>query len=147
TGGATTGATGGLAFFDSIVGSSATTNRLIGPNATTKWKLTGSNVGTVGSVAYSGFANLQGGTGADTFTLVNPGAGVSGTIDGGAGSDLLVALNATNTWTLTGMNAGTLNGQAFAGMENLTGGTGNDNFIFINSGSGVTGTITGNGGS
>src|SRR5438552_1537434 len=65
-GGATTGATGGLAFFDSIVGSSAATNRLIGPNATTKWKLTAPNAGTVGSVAYSGFANLRGGTGADT---------------------------------------------------------------------------------
>src|SRR5207245_1027985 len=56
--------------------------------------------------------------------------------------DTYIAPNFTNTWNITAVNGGTLGTTPFSGMENLTGGTGNDTFKFSN-GMGVTGTISG----
>ena len=66
-------------------------------------------------------------------------------LDAGLGNDTLVGADTVNSWTLTGANTGTLNGQLFADIENLVGGAEADTFIF-EAGGHVTGTIDGGGG-
>jgi Ca2+-binding RTX toxin-like protein len=156
---------------------------LIGPNANSVWNITGAGSGTVGTVTFTGMANLTGGSAADTFTLAN-GASVSGKIDGGAGtdtlkysytsavtvnwaaltatgagsianfeglvggsstSDTLIGPNSANAWTVATANAGKVNTFTFSGVENLTGGSANDNFV-LGRGIGVAGQIDGGAG-
>jgi hypothetical protein len=63
----------------------------------------------------------------------------------------LIGSNASNTWTLTDPNVGTLSGPAVYGrvsfydVPNLTGGTDSDTFMFLNGG-GITGDLDGAGG-
>ncbi len=59
----------------------------------------------------------------------------------------LIGSNSTNTWTLSSVNAGSLNSSAivFSGFGNLTSGTGNNTFNFGTSGS-LTGTLSLNAG-
>src|SRR5205814_2021544 len=64
---------------------------------------------------------------------------------GGAGTDTLTGPSVDTTWNLTGPNSGTVAGIAFAGMENLTGGTAVDTFRLQGAGS-SGGTINGGGG-
>jgi Ca2+-binding RTX toxin-like protein len=64
------------------------TNTLIGPNAVNTWKILGANYGSVAGITFTGFGNLTGGSGLDVF-LFNPGASLTGTIDGGGGGDWL----------------------------------------------------------
>jgi hypothetical protein len=67
------------------------------------------------------------------------------------GSVSLIGSDAFNTWEITGQNAGTLNSSqsfatlTFSNVQNLTGGTGADTFVFAD-GAGVDGTIDGGGG-
>ncbi len=56
----------------------------------------------------------------------------------------LVGANTTNTWSITGTNAGTVNAFAFSGVGYLTGGTGMDVFVF-GAGATLTGVINGGG--
>jgi PKD domain/RTX calcium-binding nonapeptide repeat (4 copies) len=86
-------------------------------------------------------ANINGGADNDRFVIAT-GIVFDGTIDGGTGVDTLVGGNTANTWKLTGSNSGTLNGSAFTGIENPTGGTNSDAFQF-QPGGGVTGLING----
>jgi hypothetical protein len=72
----------------SLVGSSATTNSLIGPNIATSWTISGTNAGTVGSLPFSGFENLTGGSAADTFAFTGAGS-ISGNLNGGSGVNTL----------------------------------------------------------
>jgi CHAT domain-containing protein len=59
-------------------------------------------------------------------------------------SSTLVGKDEANTWNITGNNQGRVSGINFSDFQNLTGGTGNDTFIFSD---GVTvSTITDNGG-
>jgi hypothetical protein len=107
---------------------------------------------------------IDGGMGGNTFTVLalpfntvdlNTGGGndtvnvqtTSGNlvVNGQGGTNTLVGPNASEAWNLTGTNSGTVAGVSFSGFENLTGGTGNDLFVFSN-GQGVTGTITGGSG-
>jgi len=103
-----------------------------------------------------------GGGGADTFNL---NSSFTGTISGAAGNDVFNFTTGTtygslvggggtdtlfggsgglNSWSITGTNAGTLNGQSFSEMENLTGTGVTDNFTF--NGGTLSGTIDGAGG-
>jgi hypothetical protein len=72
----------------------AGTNLLVGPNGTTSWDITGPNAGTLkGSllpsvVRFTGMQSLRGGVGADTFLMHTSGK-VTGTIDGGGGTNTL----------------------------------------------------------
>jgi Ca2+-binding RTX toxin-like protein len=137
-----TGIDGTWSSLMAFVGNSGST--LIGPNATTSWSVTGPNSGTVGSTPFSGFADLTGGTGNDTFTISTTG-GVTGLIDGGAGTNTLVSPNQTTAWTINGSNGGTMGSVSFADMANLKGGTGSDTFAFQGSGW-VSGSVNGGGG-
>jgi hypothetical protein len=60
---------------------------LIGTDAPATWVLKNTNAGTVAGITFTGFANLTGGAGADTFQLGL--RGVTGTIDGGGGVNSL----------------------------------------------------------
>ena len=220
---------GGYQNIQSIVGSSATTDTLIGPGTNSTWQLTGTDSGTIGSIAFSSIENLTGGSGNDTFSFLSKGAvsqidggggtneldysqfinGVSvnlatglatatstikniqmvlgsagndtltggasastlsgdggiDTLNGGSGNTtILVAINQrvgtvvtggsgtttlvgsarSNAWNISGSNMGALNGITFSGVQNLTGGTRADQFIFQSGGS-ISGSIVGGG--
>jgi Ca2+-binding RTX toxin-like protein len=79
---------GGLANIQNFVGGPGPANTLIGPNTSTTWILTGADSGTVNAVTFRGFQNLIGGTAADTFVL-QAGGSVSGSVDGGGGTNAL----------------------------------------------------------
>jgi hypothetical protein len=65
---------------------------------------------------------------------------------GGSGSNSLTGANPANTWNITGTNSGNITGTvAFTAFATLTGGSGNDVFVF-SAGAGVSGTITGKAG-
>ena len=106
------------------------------------------------AITYSGIHSLvvNGGMGANTFMAESTAAGEHVTIMGGSGTNTLVGPNSTNTWDITGMNAGRLTSAVlltavvFSSVQDLTGGTGADTFIFEN-GDGITGNIVGGGGS
>jgi hypothetical protein len=88
--------------------------------------------------------NAGGGTNKFAATSIPPSTAV--TLTGGSGSNTLVGPNTTNTWDITGTNAGTLDGTVtFSSIQNLTGGSGLDAFIF-SAGQTVTGKIDGGGG-
>ena len=73
------------------------------------------------------------GAGEDSLTMasLDPSFTAPVSFEGGNGYDTLVGLDATNTWTISGDNAGALNSQVnYSGVENLTGGNGQDDFLF-----------------
>jgi Bacterial Ig-like domain (group 3)/Right handed beta helix region len=103
----------------------------------------GAPVNTLDYSSYAGSVaiNLQAKTAtaiSGTWTNVQSfiGTGTTGALDGA---------NANSTWSITGVNAGTVGAYSFAGFPNLTGGTGNDDFKFISPGA-LSGTINGGGG-
>src|SRR5262249_1946049 len=67
------------------------------------------------------------------------------TLNGGTGSNTLIGPNAPSSWTLTGLDAGTLNQVSFSSIQNLVGGTATDLFS-VQAGAGLDGSITGGGG-
>ncbi|MGB9428303.1 MAG: hypothetical protein WCC11_00245, partial [Gammaproteobacteria bacterium] len=83
--------------------------------------------------------------GTDTATGTGGISGITSLTGTTSGSNLttLIGTNANNVWTITGTNAGNLNGSfTFVNVENLTGGSGNDSFVFDN-GALVTGIVDG----
>src|SRR5690606_23668510 len=76
-------------------------------------------------------SSADGGGGDDTFDVAN--GIVIAQLDGGAGSDVLKLLGAgAATYTLTGPNAGTLNGNVpFSNVENLIGTAAADTFNLL----------------
>jgi filamentous hemagglutinin family protein len=89
----------------------------------------------------TGNTTANGGAGNDTFTIVGPLTGTV-TLDGQGDTNTLEGPDAVTTWNITGSNSGTVAGATFANMQNLTGGTLNDTFVF-GSGSQITGLIDG----
>jgi hypothetical protein len=81
----------------------------------------------------------------DTATRTGGFSNIQALVGSSSTADQLIGPNATETWTLTGANAGTVAGLSFSAIENLTGGTGNDTFVFDSGGS-VLGKINGGGG-
>ncbi len=102
---------------------------------------------------------LDGGIGADTLkysyttpvtvnlaSLSADGVGSIANLESFTGgsntSDTLIGPNTVSTWTVTKANSGKVNAILFAGFENLTGGSANDNFV-LGKGIGVSGHIDG----
>src|SRR5690606_8019334 len=92
--------------------------------------------------SFSNVQNLNGGMSDDEFFMM--GGTISGNINGSGGTNTLAANNTTNTWNISSTDAGTVTGVGgnFASIQNLTGGSGTDNFIFANNAD-VTGLING----
>lgn len=125
---------------ETLIGN-GTSSTLVGGLSANNWQITGADSGVVNSIAFSGFNNLSGNTAVDTFTL--SGGSISGTINGGASNDRIIAQDLANTWTINGSNAGSVTGiNAFTSIEELQGGSGTDNFVFSNGGD-ITGAVLG----
>jgi hypothetical protein len=132
-------------------------NTLVGPNAATTWSITATNAGKVGNLSFSGIANLQGGTGVDTFKF-SDGQGVTGTIRGGGapagqGDWLNYAAYKVAHPVTVNLATGTATGVAggVSGIPNVIGGQGNDTLTGSGQGNILVGgggsdTITGGGG-
>lgn len=83
--------------------------------------------------------------GTETLTLRGALSGSSVNLQGGSnGGDTLIARDIANTWAITSLNAGTLNGDNFSSFTNLTGGSQNDTFNVTGIGN-ITGTFDGGG--
>ncbi len=79
-------------------------------------------------------------TGLEGFTAIQ-------SLVGSALADNLIGFNEDTVFTITGVNAGMVNDSfSFTGIENLTGGKGQDRFSLVGNGS-LTGSINGGGGS
>ena len=61
----------------------------------------------------------------------------------GLGSDSLYGSDIDNTWSITGMDAGTLNGQSFSGVEHLYGGVDNEDTFTFEQGGSLSGVVEG----
>jgi Ca2+-binding RTX toxin-like protein len=84
------------------------------------------NLATAAATKTGGFANIEKFVGSSSA------------------ADKLVGPNATGTWKITANNGGTVGSFSFSGVENLTGGTGIDEFVF-SAGKTVSGKIDGGG--
>ncbi|WP_075186902.1 filamentous hemagglutinin N-terminal domain-containing protein [Teredinibacter haidensis] len=78
-----------LSNIESVDANTPNALRLIGENNTNQWTIHGTDAGEVDGVTFSGFANIEGGTGNDTFVLgrqdgAEADDGITGVIDGGA---------------------------------------------------------------
>jgi hypothetical protein len=133
----------GYSNIDSFTGNGINST-LIGENIANTWNINGLDSGTVGPVSFSNISNLQGGTGDDSFSI--SGGSLSGQINGASGNDLILANNISNTWNITGVDVGNVNGLgSFIGIETLSGNASADTYIFAD-GSSFSGVIDGAGG-
>jgi hypothetical protein len=136
---------------DTIRGAAGQLNTLKGANIANTWVITSNNGGTLnGGLTFVTFGNVIGGNGVDTFAL-HAGGSLSGLLDGGSGnSDALKGADGFNFWQITGTaatNTGLVSGVvAFANIENLIGGAGQDWFAFVNPTAAIRGTIDGGAG-
>ena len=126
---------------ETLSGSGDANDTLQGSNGADAFTVDGVNSGTAGGTNYSGFENLDGLGGNDSFTL-NVGGSVA-SITGGGGSDTVIGNDAGNAFVINAANAGTANGIGFTGIDNLTGGAAADVFTFTGA---LTGTAAGLGG-
>ncbi|HEX2923675.1 MAG TPA: filamentous hemagglutinin N-terminal domain-containing protein, partial [Chloroflexota bacterium] len=134
--------------FNGTINGGTGTDTLAATNGTNTWNISGANAGTLNGTDFSNIENLQGGSGADTFTLGSGVATFGGSIDGGAGTDTLAATDGTNAWNISAAKTGSLNGTTnFSLMENLTGGSGADTFTLAAGLGTFGGTIDGGAGS
>jgi len=159
-------------------------NTLLADDIANTWNITGNDTGDLNGMTFTNFANVQGGSNDDVFTVGALG-NISGQIDGGLQATVdsldlssqtsvditvggalsgvqnveqvignntdstLSADNAlANTWEITGINSGTVNGTlAFTGFNFLEGGALSDTFNITADGSigtDIMGTLVGN---
>ncbi|MEQ9548368.1 MAG: CHAT domain-containing protein [Coleofasciculus sp. G3-WIS-01] len=129
---------------EAAIGNTGST--LIGTNTANTWNITANNAGTVnGTFSFSDFTNLSGGNANDIFQL-NNGVILTGTIDGGAGTDTLdysayTSPLTVNLATLGGVNIEQVTGTANATSTLVANNTAN-NWTITNSNSGtINGTL------
>ena len=121
--------TSGYESIECVIGGSAS-DTLIGSNST--WHITANDAGDIDGVGVFDFRRIENltGSGANDTFVFSDGFGVSGSIDGGSGEDVLdfqaytsaLTLN-RQTMTCTGI------GGTYAGIENVLGGTATDMLI------------------
>ena len=157
-----TGLTGTFSSIEDLTGS-GNADTLIGPDAGANFNLTSANAGNLnGTFSFTSVENLQGGSGTDilnysayvgpvsVYLQTSTATGLSGNFSGFEGmlgsastADMLVGLDAGNTFTVSGPNSGNANGSfTFSAVENLSGSTGVDVFSFTGSGT-LSGNVSG----
>jgi Ca2+-binding RTX toxin-like protein len=107
--------------FETILGGQSNSDILTGSNTTTLWVIDGVNTGTVNGARFLGFEQLKGGSGNDTFSILNGGS-LSLTTDLG-GTNTLSYQNYTGT-VLVDLQAGTAPGvtaSTFGFIQNFIG--------------------------
>ena len=99
-------------------------DKLVGPNATNAWSITGSNVVTLGTQTFNFAESLVGGSGDDSFAF-KPGGQITGSLDGGSGGSNTLDYSAVTTPVLTNLAKNTSSGigGTFANMLTVIGGT------------------------
>ena len=100
---------------------------IAGADLANEFAITAANAGTVAGASFTRVEALRGGAQGDRF-IFGPGGSLSGLVDGAAGGDEVAAADRANAWGLAGVGSGSLNGDPFAGIETLTGGSGADVF-------------------
>jgi len=126
-GASTATGTGGVADIENAIGGTAS-DTLIGPDAATTWNITALDAGDVAGITFSSFENLSGGLDEDSFIIADA-AGITGTIDGGDGSDTL-DLSAATTPVEVNLNANTATSTGgIANLEVVIGGGDVDTLI------------------
>ena len=110
-------------------GISGTNSTLTGPAGTNTWTISGTNAGNINSSAYTftGFGNLTGGAGNDTFAFDDTDS-ITGNLNGGAGTNTIdlsaytgaVSVNLT-TSTSTGVGGTFSNITNFVGDDGISG--------------------------
>jgi serralysin len=95
-------------------------------------------------IQFFGTATVHAGPGNNTVSVLSTPTFGSLTIDGGGGTDYLVAPNAVNTFDITGLNAGSLGLLKFSSVESLNGNAMADTFKFEDAGA-LSGSINGEG--
>jgi hypothetical protein len=144
--GANAGTVDGFSFsnFANLIGGPAANTFLFQPGSS----LTGTITGGRGTNTLDYFAfgapvtvNLQ----TRAATATGGFAQITSLVGSASPSNTLVGPNTTNTWSIASTNTGNVDGFSFTGVDNLTGGTGMDAFVFAND-AGVTGQIDGGGG-
>jgi hypothetical protein len=110
----------------SVIGGSGS-NTLTGPNSANTWNITGTNAGNLnGTVTFTAFANLTGGTAGNDFVFSN-GAGVKGVITGNTTStnELNYAAYTTGIYVNLSTKAAT-GASSVVNIQDVVGGSGND---------------------
>ena len=132
---ASSGILGGFSNIQVFNGSSHI-DTVIGLQAASTYQFSAAGLLSVGGFEVSGFDNLFAGPGNDVF-VVGPGGGIPGTLNGGAGFDVL---NYSGYGAPVSVNLGVLNATGFGGISSLenyigspfadtfTGTNGNDTF-------------------
>src|SRR5439155_70554 len=116
------------------------TDKLTGVAAGSAWSITGANRVTVSCFNATSTDALLGLSLHDALPISSAVPTFNGSITGGGGTDTLAATDGANSWAVSGANAGTLNATTtFSGITNLTGGSGDDGFVFA-----AAGTLAGN---
>ena len=129
----TEAAVGSFDNMDVLIGSAFNGDSLTGINADATWTIdTTIQYESTNTLAFSGFESLLGGSGADTFEVAE-GAPFAGTLDGGAGHDMLDLSTHTGETNvvlsgigLTDGFSGSLSGFAgsFTNLDEILGGSG-----------------------
>jgi hypothetical protein len=124
-----------------LAGNAAGINTLIGQNTNTTWRITGIDAGTLtggtNAAAFTNFQNLRG-SGADDTFIFSDGATLSGTADGGGGSNTIdsSAYTTDERFSITGTDAGGGTPVAvFVNVQSVIAGAGNNAFSFSDGGS------------
>jgi hypothetical protein len=109
-------------------------NRLIGPDVSNTWNLTGPNKGSLDGISFTGMQNLTGGSQSDVFTFKNSSARVAGMIDGGGSINNSLdyqAYGAALTVNLTSISSGTATGigLGFTNINSLMGNNAGDSLV------------------
>ncbi|MCP4236639.1 MAG: hypothetical protein GY770_24160, partial [Aestuariibacter sp.] len=145
-------------------------NTIIGQNVASEWDINKANEGALyldnsadgfGTAYVAKFTNIQnvtGGSESDSFVFTGAGALLDGELDGGAGTNTLIARDFANAWNIDNANQGVLYSgtsnsdfiasnqiASFKQIQNITGGSNSDIFIFGTSGS-IVGTLDGGNG-
>lgn len=129
-----TGIAGGFSNVNQFTGSALATDQFFGPAAGTLFQLTAPNTFSSPTFSASGFENLTGGIGSDTFAF-SPGAALGGRLSGGAspGTDTLDYSAFGRAVTINvGPDTATGIGGGFTDLERILGSAANDRFHFLN---------------
>src|SRR5205085_1192753 len=127
--------TGGFSNIKNFVGGGGS-DTITGRDLVTTFDVTGTNSGSItdtsGAFMFSSFENLTGGSDDDTFHLATGGS-LTGSIDGGDGSNTLSYFGRPSSLTAVTVNLQTSTatdiGGTFAGIGDFVGGSGSDTIV------------------
>lgn len=132
---------GSFSGISNFVGNNNAASMISSANTNNTWNITGASAGNInGTTTFSGFGNLMGGTGNDTFHFVTGGSEI--TINGGVGGPNTLDYSALSTpinIVLTGL--GTYNG--FAGTSSVSISSGFNDISVVTGSSSSANKLTG----